>query len=55
MDHSGKQYDLVIVTGDYFGTNWIFQTNILLNSDYVLVDVGPAARARKPCRPAPTG
>ena len=38
MDHSGKQYDLVIVTGDYFGTNWIFQTNILLNSDYVLVD-----------------
>jgi len=38
MDHSGKQYDLVIVTGDYFGANWIFQTNVLLNSDYVLVD-----------------
>jgi len=40
LDHSGKQYDLVIVTGDYFGANWIFQTNILLNSDYVLVNAG---------------
>ncbi|GEP54691.1 hypothetical protein [Reyranella soli] len=40
VDHGGTQYDLVIVTGDYFGANWIFQTNILLNSDYVLVNAG---------------
>jgi hypothetical protein len=41
VEHSGKQYDLVIVTGDYFGANWIFQTNVLLNSDYVLINAGP--------------
>jgi len=35
-----KQYDLVIVTGDYYGANWIFQTNVLLNSDYVQVNEG---------------
>lgn len=40
MEHVGKQYDLVIVTGDYFGANWIFQTNVLLNSDYVLINGG---------------
>lgn len=37
----GTQYDLVIVNGDYFAANWIFQTNILLNSDYVLIHAGP--------------
>lgn len=41
VEHSGKQYDLVIVTGDYFAANWIFQTNVLLNSDYVLINAGP--------------
>ena len=41
VEHPGKQYDLVIVTGDYFGANWIFQTNVLLNSDYVLINAGP--------------
>ena len=41
VEHSGKQYDLVIVTGNYFGANWIFQTNVLLNSDYVLINAGP--------------
>ena len=40
LDHSGIQYDLVIVTGNYYGANWIFQTNILLNSDYVLINGG---------------
>ena len=56
IEHSGKQYDLVIVTGDYFAANWIFQTNVLLNSDYVLINAGPGgAGFRKSCRPAPTG
>lgn len=41
VEHSGKQYDLVIVTGDYFAANWIFQTNVLLNSDYILISAGP--------------
>jgi hypothetical protein len=36
----GTQYDLVIVNGNYFAANWIFQTNILLNSDYVLIQAG---------------
>jgi hypothetical protein len=34
-------YDLVIVTGNYYSANWIFQTNILLNCDYVLIQGGP--------------
>jgi hypothetical protein len=33
-------YDLVIVGGNYYGANWIFQTNILLNSDYVQINGG---------------
>ncbi|MBS0517110.1 MAG: hypothetical protein JSR90_00370 [Proteobacteria bacterium] len=33
-------YDLVVVTGNYYSTNWIFQTNVLLNNDYVSVDAG---------------
>ena len=37
----GKQYDLVIVNGNYYAANWIFQTNILLNSDYVELKAGP--------------
>lgn len=38
---SGTQYDLTIVTGNYYSANWILQTNVLLNSDYVQVNEGP--------------
>ncbi|ODT21258.1 MAG: hypothetical protein ABS35_17800 [Kaistia sp. SCN 65-12] len=38
---TGAQYDLTIVTGSHYSANWIFQTNVLLNSDYVQVDEGP--------------
>lgn len=38
---SGAQYDLTIVTGSHYSANWIFQTNVLLNSDYVQVNEGP--------------
>ncbi|HWP24995.1 MAG TPA: hypothetical protein VNL39_01465 [Xanthobacteraceae bacterium] len=33
----GKHYDLIVVTGDYHSANWIFQTNILLDDDFVKV------------------
>lgn len=38
---SGTQYDLTIVTGNYYSANWILQTNVLLNSDYVQINEGP--------------
>lgn len=31
-------YDLVIVTGNYYAANWIFQTNVLLNNDLVVLN-----------------
>lgn len=40
VDQSGAQYDLTIVTGSHYSANWIFQTNVLLNSDYVEVSEG---------------
>ncbi|MBS0522773.1 MAG: hypothetical protein JSS04_03975 [Proteobacteria bacterium] len=33
-------YDLVIVTGNYYAANWIFQTNVLLNNDLVVLNAG---------------
>jgi hypothetical protein len=30
-------YDLIIVAGDYHGANWIFQHNIILDNDIVMV------------------
>lgn len=41
VTQTGTQYDLMIVTGNHYSANWIFQTNVLLNSDYVQVDEGP--------------
>lgn len=38
---SGTQYDLTIVTGNYYSANWVLQTNVLLNSDYVQINEGP--------------
>ncbi len=38
---SGTQYDLTIVTGNHYSANWILQTNVLLNSDYVQINEGP--------------
>jgi hypothetical protein len=35
-----SHYDLVVVTGNYYSANWILQTNVLLNSDYVHVNAG---------------
>ncbi|MBV8186220.1 MAG: hypothetical protein JO339_03175 [Alphaproteobacteria bacterium] len=33
-------YDLVVVNGNYYSANWIFQSNVLLNSDYVSINAG---------------
>lgn len=41
MVQTGTQYDLTIVTGSHYSANWIFQTNVLLNSDYVRLNEGP--------------
>lgn len=38
-----SHYDLVVVGGNYYAANWIFQTNILQNSDYVVVSGGAGA------------
>ena len=35
---SASQYDLVVVGGSYYSANWLFQTNVLVNSDYVSVN-----------------
>jgi hypothetical protein len=40
-------YDLVIVTGNYYAANWIFQTNVLLNSDYVSLHAGPGGAGQE--------
>ena len=37
---NSSQYDLVVVGGNYYNANWLFQTNVLLNSDYVSVTGG---------------
>jgi hypothetical protein len=37
FDFKKHDYDLIVVTGNYYSVNWIFQTNILLDDDIVKV------------------
>jgi len=36
------QYDLIVIQGSYHGTNVIFQNNILLNNDYIVMSADGA-------------